>query len=199
MAPKPPDYPTWKGHEDIVEEGLEQAGLNVEPQPQGFGERPDFAVCTQDGERLCFVEVKSGAFADKEQALAHLEAATQSEWGELHYFTPDGTDANFSPAVRDVLAAAGDRVVFHPIADSVEFNNHVSELANRADAMEGEAPAELGAEPVASLDALDAASETTEHLAEGADAGTAVTEGVVDTAIDVVDVVADAVTKATEL
>jgi hypothetical protein len=94
MARKPPDYADWKGHEDLVEEAFEQAGANIDPQPQHFGGRPDLALCDAHGRRLCFIEVKGyvkSEYNDVAQATRHLDVAQQSAWGELHYSTPRPT------------------------------------------------------------------------------------------------------------
>jgi hypothetical protein len=59
--------------------------------------------------------VKSGEFDDPTQAEMHLAVARQSQWKELHYYTPDGTDAEFSQRTKEVLARATD-VRTRPVA-----------------------------------------------------------------------------------
>ncbi|MEA2264594.1 MAG: hypothetical protein QOE27_177 [Solirubrobacteraceae bacterium] len=195
----PPDYPTWKGYEDVVQEGFEAAGLTLEEQPH-FGARPDFALCGENERFLCFLEVKSGEFDDPTQAEMHLAVARQSQWKELHYFTPDGTDAEFSQRTKDVLARATDvRVVFHPVDDAARFQQSVSELGARVAAARGphESPAggpEAGPDAAGpSLDAhhvLDARPE-----GPGAEA---VTDGLVEMVSDVVEGVIETVKKLGE-
>src|SRR5436305_2535770 len=104
----------------------------------GPGRCSTIALCGEEERFLCFLEVKSGEFDDPTQAAMHLAVARQSEWKELHYYTPDGTDAEFSQRTSDVLAQAKDvRVVFHPVDDAAGFDKSVAELGERVAAARG--------------------------------------------------------------
>jgi hypothetical protein len=193
------DYPTWKGYEDVVQEGFEAAGLTLEEQPH-FGARPDFALCGENERFLCFLEVKSGEFDDPTQAAMHLAVARQSEWKELHYYTPDGTDAEFSQRTRDVLAQAKDvRVVFHPVDDAAGFDKSVAELGKRVAAARGphETPGgDVAAAPDATGPSLDA-HHVLDARAEG-HGGEVAPEGLVEMVSDVVEGVIETVKKIGE-
>jgi hypothetical protein len=145
------NYLDWKGFEDAVEEGLEAAGIHFETQQYGFGQRPDVAILADDGLRVCNVEVKAyglanpdSKFDDVAQAEAHLAIAKTSEWGELHYVTPDGTTASFSPRMQQWVAANSERVFVHSVKD---LDNMFQQLRDRF-ANPPEHPAEGAVETV---------------------------------------------------
>jgi hypothetical protein len=105
---------SWKGR---VQDELQQQGVDVERLPAP-GAQPEFAVCDQDGIRLALMQVVPGEFKDAKAAAFQAEMATkQGTRGELHYWTPDGTDRLFNDDVKRALEASDATVKYHALGD----------------------------------------------------------------------------------
>jgi hypothetical protein len=81
----------------------EKIPSNFEREQAHGSHRPDFVLTNDAGDRIAVVDSKTGAWADREQARAFLQLASEREPRALLIATEDGTDNRFTRAVKTEL------------------------------------------------------------------------------------------------